>query len=160
IEAIEERSDGKFVVAGSGRAPSLFGAFEFGRYLPSGELDPSFGEGGLATVPVNEIGGALAMDQTPSGKLVAAGLQATKTFEQHIAVVRVTENGEPDPSFSTVPSAGVRVIDIPESDRETAYAVKVLGNGNVIAGGETSEGAFLIELDAEGNLVSGFGKGG
>ena len=59
IEAIEERGDGKFVVAGGGRAPVTgFDAFEFGRYLPNGELDPELRANGLTTVAINEFGGA------------------------------------------------------------------------------------------------------
>ncbi|HEY1356576.1 MAG TPA: hypothetical protein VGF09_09675 [Solirubrobacterales bacterium] len=161
IEAIEERGDGKFVVAGVGQAtvPGTFG-FEFGRYLPNGELDPGFGTGGLTTVATKEIAGASAMDQAPGGKIVAAGVSGTLISGLKVAVARVTENGEPDPSFSTAPANGVRVIDIPESNSEQAYAVTVLGDGSVLVGGGAERGAFLAKLDAEGNLVSGFGKGG
>jgi uncharacterized delta-60 repeat protein len=161
IEAIEERGDGKFVVAGGGRAPVTgFDAYEFGRYLPNGQLDPSFGEGGLTTVAMNEFGGAAAMDQAPDGKIVAAGNQGTLASGENAAVVRVTEDGKPDASFSTVPSDGVRVIDIPGSNFDEGYAVKVLGNGDILVGGVDENGALLAELDAEGNLVSGFGEGG
>jgi uncharacterized delta-60 repeat protein len=161
ISAIEERGDGKFVVAGEGRAPVTgFNAYEFGRYLPNGELDPSFGEGGLSTVPIDEFGSAFAMDQAPGGKIVATGDQGTSASLFNLAVVRVTENGEPDASFSTVPSDGVRLIDIPESSFDEGLAVKVLGNGTVLIGGVDENGALLVELDAEGNLVPGFGKGG
>ena len=75
-------------------------------------------------------------------------------------MARVTENGEPDPSFSTAPANGVRVIDVPGSAIEQAYAVKVLANETIVIGGAAEQGAFLAELDAEGNLVSGFGTGG
>jgi len=161
IEAIEERADGKFVVAGDGRAPVTgVDAFEFGRYLPNGNLDPSFGEGGLTTVPMNEFGGAAAMDQAPDGKIVATGNSGTNLLPFQLAVVRVTESGKPDASFSTVPSDGVRVINVPGSLDEEGYAVKVLGNGTILVGGWAENGAFLAEVDSEGNLVSGFGKNG
>src|SRR5262249_2655792 len=77
-----------------------------------------------------------------------------------LAVVRVTEDGEPDSSFSTVPSDGVRIVDIPGSNFDDAFAVKVLPNGNVLVGGVDENGALLFELDSEGNLVPGFGEGG
>ncbi len=161
IEAIEERGDGKFVVAGTGRGPTAGSlGFEFGRYMPNGELDPGFGTSGLTTVSTKELAAASAMDQAPDGKIVAAGVSGTLVTGLKVAVARVTENGEPDPSFSTAPANGVRVIDIPGSAIEQAYAVKVLGNETIVIGGAAEQGAFLAELDAEGNLVSGFGKGG
>ena len=76
-----KRGDGKFVVAGLGRAPVTgFNAFEFGRYLPDGELDPGFGTNGLTVVPFDEFGDAFAMDQAPGGKIVAAGGRGTHAF--------------------------------------------------------------------------------
>jgi uncharacterized delta-60 repeat protein len=158
ITEIEERGDGKLVVAGLGRAPVTgFDAYEFGRYLPNGELDPGFGENGLTTVPMNEFGSALAMDQAPDGKIVATG---DKGPVQNVPVVRVTQNGEPDAGFSTVPSNGVRLIDVPGSSFELGLALKVLNNGTVLVGGTSETGAFLAELDAEGNPVPGFGTAG
>ena len=38
---------------------------------------PSFGENGLTTVPMNEFGSAIAMDQAPDGKIVATGDKGT-----------------------------------------------------------------------------------
>ena len=159
ISAIEESGDGKLVVAGLGRAPVTgFDAFEFGRYLPSGDLDPSFGENGLTTVPMDEFGNAIAMDQAPNGKIVATGDKGPVTA---VPVVRVTQNGEPDASFSTVPSNGVRLIDVPGTSSEEAFALKVLNSGAVLVGGYAGDlGAFLAELDAEGNPVMGFGTAG
>ncbi len=158
ITGIEERGDGKLVVAGLGRAPVTGSrAFAFGRYLPNGELDPSFGENGLTTVPMDEFGSAFAMDQAPDGKIVATGNSGPV---DRVAVVRVTEEGEPDAGFGTVPSNGVRLIDIPESTFEQGFAVKVLGNGTTLVAGTAETGAFLAELDAEGEPVSGFGTEG
>ena len=72
------------------------------------------------------------MDQAPDGKIVATG---DKGPVDRVAVVRVTEEGEPDAGFSTVPSNGVRLIDIPGSTFENGLAVKVLGNGTSLVGG-------------------------
>ena len=73
ISAIEESGDGKLVVAGLGRAGHRIRRLRVRRYLPSGDLDPGFGENGLTTVPLNEAGTAIAMDQAPNGKIVATG---------------------------------------------------------------------------------------
>jgi uncharacterized delta-60 repeat protein len=156
INAMQLRGDGKVVVAGLGRGPMKFDAFEFGRYLPGGSLDPSFGSGGLTTVAVNEFSDALAMDQAPDGKLVATGDTGPV---QKVPVVRLTEGGVPDEDFNGIPS-GVREIDIPGSDSEVGLAVTVLGNGTILVGGFSEFGAFLAELDVNGNPVMGFGTEG
>ena len=157
IYGIEERNDGKFVVAGLGHAPTtLNDAYEFGRYLPNGELDPGFGTGGLTTVPINEHGSPRAMTQAPDGKLVATGDAGP---EEKASVVRVTEEGEADTSFNAVP-AGVRLVDVPGSPHEEGSAIDVLGNGTVLIGGWAETGAFMAELDANGNPVEGFGTAG
>ncbi|HEY1284815.1 MAG TPA: hypothetical protein VGF04_01885 [Solirubrobacterales bacterium] len=156
IGAMQLRGDGKLVVAGLGRGPMKFDAFEFGRYLPGGSLDPSFGSGGLTTVAVNEFSDALAMDEAPDGKLVATGGTGPV---QKVPVVRLTENGIPDEDFNGVP-AGIREVDVPGSSAETGLAVTVLGNGTILVGGFTEIGAFLAELDANGNPVMGFGTEG
>jgi uncharacterized delta-60 repeat protein len=158
ITAIEERGDGRFVVAGASRGLSASSdAFEFGRYLPNGEPDPTFGVRGLASVLMNESGSAFAMDLAPDGKIVATG---NKGPVQTVPVVRMTKEGDPDPSFSTVPAKGVRLVDIPNSSAEEGHAVKVLGDGSILVGGSSEAGAFLAKLDVEGNLVSGFGTAG
>jgi uncharacterized delta-60 repeat protein len=154
IEAIQLRADGKIVAVGLGRGPKGVGAFEFARYRPNGELDPSFGTNGLTTVPIEPFGDAFALDQTPGGKLVAAGSSDSKA-----TVVRVTENGEPDTTFNAAPK-GVRFVDVPGSISEEADAVKVLPGGDILIGGFSENGAFLAELDENGEPVSGFGTAG
>jgi uncharacterized delta-60 repeat protein len=156
INAMQLRADGKVVVAGLGRGPAKFDAFEFGRYLPGGSLDPTFGSGGLTTVAVNEFSDAFAMDQAPDGKLVATGDTGPVA---KVPVVRVTEGGVPDEDFNAAP-AGVREVDVPGSTVETGLAVTVLGNGTVLVGGFSEIGAFLAELDVNGNPVQGFGTEG
>jgi uncharacterized delta-60 repeat protein len=156
INAIELRSDGKLVAAGLGRGPLGVDAFEFGRYLTNGELDPGFGTGGLTTVPITPVGNALAMAQAPDRKLVATGENGVG---DQAVVVRVTEGGDPDTSFNAVP-AGVRFVDVPGSSVENGRAVRVLDGGTVLIGGFATTGAFLAELDVNGNPVAGFGTAG
>lgn len=157
IASIVLRSDGKLAVAGLGRGPGKVNAFEFARYLPNGELDPTFGSGGLTTVWFNPSGDAFDLAQAPDGKLVATGSNGTG----NVAVVaRVTEGGLPDTTFHAVTPAGVRFVDVPGSPNEEGEAVSVLADGAVLIGGIASNGAFLAELNASGNPVMGFGTEG
>ena len=156
INAMQTRADGKLVVAGLGRAPGGLNAFQFGRYLSNGQLDPSFGTGGMTTVPIPPAGDALALDEAPDGKLVATGGSAGGGTA---AVVRVTEDGEPDSTFNAVPK-GIQFVDVPGSTPDEGFAVQVLNNGTVLIGGLSENGAFLAELDANGKPVPDFGTAG
>ena len=154
ISAIERRADGKIVAAGSGVDSKEHTAFEFGRFSAEGVPDPEFGNGGLATVSVEPFGRAFALDEAPDGRLVAAGYTGAGI---KAAVVRVRENGLADTDFN---GTGVQYIDVPESVNDLGLAVKVLASGTALVGGSSEKGAFLAELDANGNPVSGFGQNG
>jgi uncharacterized delta-60 repeat protein len=156
ISEMRLRADGKVVVAGLNRGTGGFDAYGFGRYLPNGSLDPTFGTGGLTTVTVNEFGSAFAMDEAPDGKLVATGDTGPVS---KVPVVRLTEGGVPDEDFNAVP-AGVREVDVPGSNAEQGLAVSVLGDGTILIGGFSENGAFLAELQSNGNPVPGFGTEG
>jgi uncharacterized delta-60 repeat protein len=155
IAAIQERADGKIVAAGLGRGVAA-NAFMFARYLSDGSLDPTFGKGGLRLVAIAPSGTAQALDQAPDGKLVATGDNGTGA---KAVVVRLTEEGEADPTFNAAP-LGTRFVDVPGSSVEVGRAVSVLSDGTILVGGFASHGAFLAELDTNGNPVAGFGTAG
>jgi uncharacterized delta-60 repeat protein len=155
IEAMRLRGDGRIVVAGLARGAGA-DAFGFGRYLPNGELDPDFGNDGLAMVEVTPSGSAFGMDEAPDEKLVATGDNGNGG---KATVVRVTEGGQPDSSFNLIPP-GVRFVDVPGSSNEEGNAVSVLGDGTILIGGDAEQGAFLAELQANGEPASGFGSAG
>src|SRR5438309_218980 len=71
--ALVLQADGRVVAAG-GVVSNGFGAFALARYRPSGQLDPTFGEGGKVTTPFPDgdaQGFALVLQ--PDGRLVIAG---------------------------------------------------------------------------------------
>ena len=155
IAAIQERADGKIVAAGLGRGAAA-NAFMFARYMSDGSLDPTFGEGGLRLVDIAPSGTAQALDQAPDGKLVATGDNGTGA---KAVVVRLTAGGVADEDFSALP-AGTRFVDVPGSTFEGGRAVSVLSDSTILVGGFASNGAFLAELDTNGNPVAGFGTAG
>jgi uncharacterized delta-60 repeat protein len=107
------------------------------RMTPDGQLDPSFGDGGIATVPIGnasglDSGAALALQ--PDGKIVAAGTgQANGKLE--FAAVRLDTNGTPDPTFG---SNGVALVSIGAT--AIANAVAIQPNGDVVLGGSAASG--------------------
>jgi uncharacterized delta-60 repeat protein len=85
---------GKIIAGGAG-GPGV----ALARYLPSGGLDPGFGDGGIATAvaSVASVGG---LTEQPDGKLVVGALLRGKDPRTHGALMRFDANGSPDPSFS------------------------------------------------------------
>ncbi|MGN6816264.1 MAG: hypothetical protein ACTHK3_09285 [Solirubrobacterales bacterium] len=103
--------DGKIVGGGygfdyTGTPPDFVGKFEIVRYLANGELDPSFGSGGMVGVRLpgeHSFGRALGL--AADGKLVLGGTYdvSPNPLEEHEApaLVRFDSNGSLDPSFGS-----------------------------------------------------------
>ncbi len=153
--------DGRIVAAGLGRGPDpdQFNAFGIARYLPSGQLDPGFGDEGLSVLFPEGPGEGTDMDIAPGGKIVVAG-ERINLFHSEVAVLRLTPEGNPDPSFAAVAPVGFRIIKVPGSESAEAEAVRVLGDGSVVVGGGSEQGAFLAKLDSDGEPVASFGTAG
>ncbi|MGN6663744.1 MAG: hypothetical protein ACTHK6_06010 [Solirubrobacterales bacterium] len=103
--------DGKIVGGGygfdyTGTPPDFVGKFEIVRYLSNGELDPSFGGGGMVGVRLpgeHSFGRALGL--AADGKLVLGGTYDTSKdpLEEHAApaLIRFNPNGSLDPGFGS-----------------------------------------------------------
>lgn len=205
--------DGKIVVGGQASFSSAAGGVDFAlaRYLPSGALDPSFGNGGRVTTPVSASGGsdkifALALQDdrivaaggdtfqvaryTASGALdltFGTGGKVPKFFpgnnsgatsvvvdaqnrlvvgghdQMNTAVVRLTRDGAPDPTFG---NAGRTVLKLNPSNWNVTTAVAVQADGKVVAGswvyeGNSSNDNFAVtRLMETGQVDADFGIGG
>ena len=150
--AVLVQPDGKVIAVVGG-----VGGFGLARYLPNGELDPSFGTGGRV---IEDSGGRLddARDVTrlPGGKLLVAG-RGNFGF----AVARFMPNGSLDSAFG---DGGVVITKI-SRDSETAYSIArgeagsfVLAGG--IAGLRVVERIAVARYEADGDLDPTFGQGG
>lgn len=125
----------------------------------SGDLDPSFGEEGVAMAP---FGGsaALAMAVQTDGKIVVAG---TATGSDVLAVARFDSAGVLDPSFG---SGGMVTTDIGPFD-DTASQVMihsddtivVVGTSQLEAGGIGGD-LVVVRYLPDGSLDGSFGSGG
>jgi uncharacterized delta-60 repeat protein len=109
-------------------------AFAAVRLLPSGALDPSFGEGGLATVPIGAAAIANSVAVQHDGRIVLGGT----VVAGHIAVAaaRLDPDGSIDRSFG---SAGVTIL----SPAAAAWGMALERNGDIAFGGETAGGLVL-----------------
>jgi uncharacterized delta-60 repeat protein len=110
------------------------------RYLSDGWLDPSFGSGGIATVP---DGGAGTMAIQPNGKIVLGGQRNIPMSSSSAALTRLNQNGTLDTTFGT---DGVVVTQDPNTTQQfalsNAQTVLVQPDGKIVAVGYLSEGAL------------------
>ncbi|HET6574743.1 MAG TPA: FG-GAP-like repeat-containing protein [Fimbriiglobus sp.] len=192
VAAVGVDPDGRIVLGGSANPSPTF--IELSGYVPrsiaairltaDGRLDTTFGTGGWSTVsfPVGQYDSAVArsMAVQPDGKIVLAGsvvslvspvpisLHGPRVFSStDFAVVRLTADGQLDPSFGD--GGRVRVpFDLSgPTDDDSAVAVAVRPDGKVVlAGFAASPGSgvdVVVRLTADGRLdptFDGDGKAG
>ena len=183
--ALAALPDGRVVLAGSSRTfvppPPLIttselftgtGAFAAARLTADGKLDPTFGDGGRASVlvPLNGYNDAAAraVAVQPDGTVVLAGSAVSdsalyffgvhfpfsRRYFSDLAAVRLTAGGTPDPSFGT---GGRTTVAFALADFTTAAALAaaVLPDGRVLLAG-TAQGVTGPPpgLVAEGELLA------
>ena len=92
--------DGRILAAGVTNARGTHD-FAVSRHLPSGELDPSFGENGVAISDFGESWDwAHALALQPDGQIVVAGV-SDRSGSRDFALARYTADGQPDQHFGT-----------------------------------------------------------
>jgi uncharacterized delta-60 repeat protein len=161
--AVAVQPDGKIVVAGTTAGSGTGNDFAVARYLPSGELDGSFGSGGKVVTPLGpDADTAYAMVLQPDGKIVVGGDTNNGSNQTGLdfALVRYLPDGTLDASFG---SAGIVTTPIAAfGGRDSIYALAVQtidGQSRIVAAG--GEGDFRIaRYLPSGALDSSFGSGG
>jgi uncharacterized delta-60 repeat protein len=104
--------DGRIIASGYGldyfavppNPPTYHLKFAAVRWLPDGELDPSFAEGGIFTRHIGDYGSASAVALAQGGGYLFAGYYEIGSMEppQNAAWVgRLKPDGTPDPAFGT-----------------------------------------------------------
>jgi uncharacterized delta-60 repeat protein len=117
--ALSIAPDGKIAVGGSVFQPSHLYAFRVERYLDNGDLDPSFGEGGIVTTQIGSNAYLIDLVAQGDGKLVAGG--QSYTSRNLFALARYLDDGSLDPSFG---DAGTRTYEF-AAGGENANAVAI-----------------------------------
>lgn len=152
--------DGKILVGGS-KIVGTSTDFAVFRFLPNGEIDPSFGvAGGWSHNFFDDYDYLLDMTLLPDGKILCAG-SANQSGEEKMALTLLESDGSLDFGFGNL---GTQVIDL-ASGSEQIQAIAPFGEGHFIAVGRSknngSDYDFAVcKFSLTGVLDSTFGVNG
>jgi uncharacterized delta-60 repeat protein len=171
IHGLAIQPDGKIVAAGVTYEDTVTlrpqGDFMVVRYTPQGDLDPSFGVGGVSTTNFQgeSYDEPYAVVLQPDGRIVLGGTSNTgggvgRIFgADNLALARYLPNGLLDPSFG---SGGTVVVDA-GSMIESIRALVLQPDGAIVAAGRTNgekRGDLLVaRFLPNGALDPAFGHG-
>ncbi|HWE32417.1 MAG TPA: hypothetical protein VG410_02970 [Solirubrobacteraceae bacterium] len=155
--SIALQTNGDILLGGSGRDIATGEeALAAVRLLANGRLDPSFGIGGIALVPVGNAAVANGIGIQSSGQIVLAGT-AVNGHDEFVAA-RLNTNGTLDASFG---SNGIELL----SPIAAAWGLAIERDGSLVLGGEeqNAQGTWnymAARLTANGTPDPGFGANG
>lgn len=161
--------DGRIVVVGEARQPAapFKLALAMARYMPNGDLDPTFGNGGIVfDSALTARAFAVAVD--PDGNIVVAGdydRSGNGVVNTDFFVARYTRLGQLDATFGV---GGIVVTDLGGVDLARNVLLQPLDHKIVVSGDSidtsTSPSTLLptpvVRYDASGQIDPGFGAGG
>jgi uncharacterized delta-60 repeat protein len=146
-------SHGRVVVAGYSQSSGGRADFALARYRSSGELDPSFGDGGKVTAGFGAGAWAEAVTIDSYGRIIAAG--SAPGGRADFALARYEPDGSLDPSFG---HRGRVITDFPHNG-DGAASVAIDSRGGIVAVGGAGSIA-LARYRPNGALDRSFGRGG
>jgi uncharacterized delta-60 repeat protein len=125
----------------------------------AGQLDPSFGQGGIVTTDFgnqinSDIATANAVTIQTDGKIVVCGGAPGSNGFPNAAVVRYNTDGSLDKRFG---NAGVNVV-LGQFEILTAIALQT--DGKIVTAGSAGEDIDIIRFNSNGQLDSTFGTNG
>jgi uncharacterized delta-60 repeat protein len=125
----------------------------------AGQLDPTFGQGGIATTDFgnqinSDVASANAVTIQPDGKIVVCGAAPGTNGFPNATVARYNTDGSLDKGFGIL-----GVTTIPEQ-YEVLSAIALQADGKIVTTGATGETIDVIRFDPNGQLDSTFGSGG
>jgi len=134
ISAIVLQDDGKILVAGDS-GDGINESFSLARYFSDGELDTSFGNGGLVMTSIGYSAGIGELVIQPDGKIVAAGVSYDPFISDTVppspaAVARYFPDGSLDPTFA---DGGIATVFIGLEAGASSVALQT--DGKIVIGG-------------------------
>lgn len=170
--AVTVQSDGKIILAGSGRSDSNVQGFAVARLNSDGTLDGTFGNSGKILTSVgNPYPWAQCIEVQPDGKILVGGYsESLSSAPSCFSLVRYNTNGTLDNSFgvngkvTTYFGGGGSSGDDYDDDQARAMALqpdgKIIMTGHSYLGFNTWNSAPLARYNSDGTLDNTFGDGG
>lgn len=129
--ALVLQADGKILVAGHAALTGGQGVMVLVRYQQNGDLDPSFGSGGIVTTVVGGVYDSISsLSVLAGGDIVAAG-SSFGSVNDDIVILRYGSNGALDTGFG---ESGSAVFDFNDAE-EGATAIGVQADGKIVVAG-------------------------
>jgi uncharacterized delta-60 repeat protein len=143
-------------IAGGDQIIAAGGAGNIARYDAQGNVDATFGSGGIADAQVSDgiYGAGAPLSVQSDGKLVMGG---AVNWPQKIAAGRLNANGTPDTTFG---GSGVSAPLDTNSSLQKAYASAVQSSGRIVVAGESGNSAVVARFTSTGAVDSGKGAFG
>jgi uncharacterized delta-60 repeat protein len=126
-----------------------------------GDLDPTFGQGGIARVDYGGHDNGEALAVQPDGKILVSG-RASLPGQDAIGMARLNPDGSLDASFGN----GGRVFVQPFGSFFSVEDLALQPDGKIVVGGSVDLGPgfsynfWLLRLNPDGSHDLGFGTGG
>lgn len=166
--AVAPLPNGQMLLAGTATDGAFNNQPVVVRLNADGSIDQSFGDNGVASLPVsNQDNKFWNIGLQSDGRIVASGhidqgLTGGGQFNQDVLVARFTADGQLDAGFGT---DGTVVKPISTELIESAFAMVLGPDDEVFLGGYTtlpdfSFDAFVMKLGADGSDDAAFGTGG
>lgn len=174
--AIRWEDDGSVLIGGGAVPPTAICAVlsqceelpALGRFTPSGQLDPSFGNGGLLELDrlrmpgtvfsISDVTGVQALAGGPSGGTIAAGGSGVDGF-----LASLSQGGNLEAGFG---DAGLVTERYPRPSIAEAEAVATDPRGHILVAGRSDAGrpspvpgGVLVRYTTKGRLDPTFGNG-
>lgn len=150
--------DDRLLVGGDAMRADQTSTLIYARLLPNGDLDSTFGKGGIAEIdlPLTSFDQARRMAMQPDGKIVAAirSSYGPGSMQSDNGLLRLHSDGSLDRTFG---SDGVS-YKFPAGS--SLGNVTVLPDGKLLLNGLGRNGGMLSRYDPNGNPDPGFGVGG
>ena len=150
-----------------------YNRFAVARLTYSGELDDTFGSGGIAAIDAPTTApAAYSFDNVvtsvalqPDGKVVAAGYRVYASTSAEIALARFSATGQPETSFGAPDSTNGFLVLEPPTARASAGDLVVAGTGEIvltgIAGASMEDRQLLVaRLGSDGLPDASFSADG
>lgn len=132
------------------------------RFTESGQLDDTFGDGGVASIPVTEVENDFdCLVVLDDGKIIAAGHYANTFLSFAMLMVRFLPDGTLDDAFGNN-----GIVNFPYSGvDDEAFGMAITPDDEIVIAGFTTTVGYnysmlLLKYDMQGNPVADFGNNG